>query len=151
MIFTACALVAKRFDALMVKGMDYSNFHNAILSCLNKELAQEKQINRKLGILTDVFSRIEMNLDTESEDEKQQQHVKNLIADFIEWVTEISDCLNSDAWRGEDVMGIFFNEFNRYKKKSEAGQIFTPEHITDFIYHVLDVHQDDRILDEAVA
>lgn len=147
MIFTACALVAKRYDALMVKGMDYSVFHNAILNCLNKELIRDKQQNRKLGILTDVFARIEMNLDVNSEDAKQQQHVKDLIADFIEWVTEISDCLNSDAWRGEDVMAIFFNEFNRYKKKSEAGQVFTPEHITDFMCKILEVSPDDRVLD----
>lgn len=147
MIFTACALVAKRYNALMVNGMDYSEFHNAILNCLNKELIHDKQQNRKLGILTDVFARIEMNLDVSSEDAKQQQHVKNLIAKFIEWVTEISDCLNSDSWRGEDVMGIFFNEFNRYKKKSEAGQVFTPEHITDFMYKILEVNKDDRILD----
>ena len=44
-------------------------------------------------------------------------------------------------------MGIFFNEFNRYKKKSESGQVFTPEHITDFMYKVLDVNKDDYILD----
>ena len=147
MIFTACALVAKRYNALMVSGMDYSEFHNAILNCLNKELIRDKQQNRKLGILTDVFARIEMNLDVSSEDAKQQQHVKNLITEFIDWVTEISDCLNSDAWRGEDVMGIFFNEFNRYKKKSEAGQVFTPEHITDFMYKILEVNKDDRVLD----
>nr|MBQ6242346.1 SAM-dependent DNA methyltransferase [Lachnospiraceae bacterium] len=147
MIFTACALVAKRYDALMVKGMDYSEFHNAILNCLNKELIRDKQQNRKLGILTDVFAKIEMNLDVSSEDAKQQQHVKDLIAEFIEWVTEISDCINSNAWRGEDVMGIFFNEFNRYKKKSEAGQVFTPEHITDFMYKILEVNKDDRVFD----
>ena len=147
MIFTACALVAKRYNALMVSGMDYSEFHNAILNCLNKELIRDKQQNRKLGILTEVFARIEMNLDVSSEDAKQQQHVKDLITEFIDWVTEISDCLNSDAWRGEDVMGIFFNEFNRYKKKSDAGQVFTPEHITDFMYKILDVNKDDRVLD----
>ncbi len=87
MIFTACALVAKRYNALMVSGMDYSEFHNAILNCLNKELIRDKQQNRKLGILTDVFARIEMILDVSSEDAKQQQHVKNLITEFIEWVT----------------------------------------------------------------
>ena len=46
MIFTACALVAKRYDALMVKGMDYSEFHNAILNCLNKELIRDKRQNQ---------------------------------------------------------------------------------------------------------
>lgn len=147
MIFTACALVAKRYDALMISGMDYSEFHNAILNCLNKELLRDKHQNQKLSLLTDVFSEIRMNLNVNSEDEKEQEHVRDLISGFIDWVTEISDCLNSDAWRGEDVMGIFFNEFNRYKKKSESGQVFTPEHITDFMYRILEVNQDDRILD----
>lgn len=147
MIFTACALVAKRYDALMVKGMDYSTFTNAIQSSIGKALIRDKRQNQKLELLLDVFSEIRMNLNVNSEDEKEQKHVKDLIGQFIEWVTEISDCLNSDAWRGEDVMGIFFNEFNRYKKKSEAGQVFTPEHITDFMYRILEVNKDDRVLD----
>lgn len=147
MIFTACALVAKRYNALMVSGMDYSLFHNTILNCLNKELLQDKHQNQKLGLLAEVFSEIKMNLNVTDEDEKEQARVKGLISQFISWVTEISDCLNSDAWRGEDVMGIFFNEFNRYKKKSEAGQVFTPEHVTDFMYRILEVNQDDRVLD----
>lgn len=147
MIFTACALVAKRYNALMVEGMDYSEFHNAILNCLNKELYHDKQQNQKLSLLTEVFSEIRMNLNVDSEDAKEQSRVKTLIAQFIGWVTEISNCLNSDAWRGEDVMGIFFNEFNRYKKKSESGQVFTPEHITDFMYRILEVNKDDRVLD----
>ncbi len=147
MIFTACALVAKRYDAFMHEGMDYSTFTNTIQSSIGKALIREKKQNQKLELLLDVFSDIRMNLNVTSEEEKQQQHVKNLIGQFINWVTEISDCLNSDAWRGEDVMGIFFNEFNRYKKKSEAGQIFTPEHITDFMYKILKVHKNDLILD----
>lgn len=44
-------------------------------------------------------------------------------------------------------MGIFFNEFNRYKGKSEQGQVFTPEHITDFMYRILEVDKDDHVLD----
>lgn len=147
MIFTACALVAKRYNALMVSGMDYSEFHNGILNCLNKELSRDKQQNQKLNLLTEVFSEIKMNLNVDIDDAKDQQRVKNLISQFIGWVTDISNCLNSDAWRGEDVMGIFFNEFNRYKRKSEAGQVFTPEHITDFMYRLLEVHQNDKVLD----
>lgn len=147
MIFTACALVARRYGALMVKGMGYSMFTNAIQSSINKALIREKKQNQKLELLLEVFSGIRMNLNVNSEDEKEQDHVKELIGQFIGWVAEISDCLNSDAWRGEDVMGIFFNEFNRYKKKSEAGQIFTPEHITDFMYRLLEVTKDDHVLD----
>lgn len=66
MIFTACALVAKRYHAFMVKGMGYSEFHDAVLDCLNKELIRYTKQNRKLGILIDVFAHIEMNLDIEA-------------------------------------------------------------------------------------
>jgi len=149
MIFTACALVAKRYDAHFVADgkVGYSEFHQVILSTINKEMLRDKRQNFKLNLLGDVFAEIKMNLNVNSEDEKEQAHVRELIKQFIEWVTEISDCINSDAWRGEDVMGIFFNEFNRYKTKSEAGQVFTPEHITDFLYRILEVNKDDRILD----
>ncbi len=147
MIFTACALVAKRYSALMVKGMDYSEFHNAIMNCLNKELIRDKKQNQKLGILTEVFSEIKMNLNVDTEDAKEQQHVIELIGNFINWITDISEAINSNAWNGEDVMAIFFNEFNRYKPKSESGQVFTPEHITDFMYKILEVNQNDRLLD----
>lgn len=149
MIFTACALVAKRYDAHFVADgkVGYSEFHQVILSTINKEMLRDKRQNFKLNLLGDVFAEIKMNLSVNSEDEKEQAHVRELIKQFIEWVTEISDCINSDAWRGEDVMGIFFNEFNRYKTKSEAGQVFTPEHITDFMYRILEVNKDDRILD----
>lgn len=149
MIFTACALVAKRYDAHFVADgkVGYSEFHQVILSTINKEMLRDKRQNFKLNLLGDVFAEIKMNLNVNSEDEKEQAHVRELIKQFIEWVTEISDCINSDAWRGEDVMGIFFNEFNRYKTKSEAGQVFTPEHITDFMYRILEVNKDDKILD----
>ena len=70
---------------------------------------------------------------------------QDAIDNFIEWVAEISECLNSDYWNGEDVMGIFFNEFNRYKKKSESGQVFTPDHITSFMYRLIEVNKNDEL------
>lgn len=71
------------------------------------------------------------------------------IDNFIDDVSKISDCVNSDNWNWEDVMWIFFNEFNRYKWKSEHWQVFTPDHITSLMYQILDVHQNDIILDAA--
>ena len=52
-------------------------------------------------------------------------------------------------WNGEDVMAIFFNEFNRYRKKKEMGQVLTPDHVTSFMYRLIGVNQDDRVLDAA--
>ena len=139
MIFTACALVAQRYGARLesLKDRDFSMLHGQILSTLNKSLEDSKQQNMKLHILEDVYQKIEMNY---TENQKA-------INDFIDNVCTISDCVNSNAWRGEDVMGIFFNEFNRYKKKSEAGQVFTPEHITSFMYRLINVTQNDYLGD----
>lgn len=139
MIFTACALVAKRYNAMLIKGMDFSLMKNSILSTLSKSLESSKKQNLKLDLLIDVYSEIKMN------NTSNQEAIDN----FIDWVSEISDCVSSDDWNGEDVMGIFFNEFNRYKKKSESGQVFTPDHITSFMYRLIDIDQNDRVLDAA--
>lgn len=137
MIFTACALVAKRYGALLVKNMNFTVMKNSILSTIAKSIEKDRKQNLKLDLLIDVYAEIRMNNETNQES----------IDSFIQWVTEISDSVNSDNWNGEDVMGIFFNEFNRYKKKSESGQIFTPDHITSFMYRLIDVNKSDRILD----
>jgi hypothetical protein ELI_2923 len=147
MIFTACALVAKRYNALMTEGMSYSIFKNSIKERLEAELADDEKQNSKLKMLTEVFSDIKMGLNVDSANESEQERIKTIIGEFIGWVTDISECINSDAWRGEDVMGIFFNEFNRYKRKPTDGQVFTPEHITDFMYKILEVNQYDKVLD----
>lgn len=139
MIFTACALVAKRYGASLIKGMNYATFHTSIHSTLSKSLEDSRKQNQKLDTLLEVYSEIKMN------NKENQQAIDN----FIDWVSDISDSINSDEWNGEDVMGIFFNEFNRYKKKSENGQVFTPDHITSLMYRLIDVDKDDVILDAA--
>lgn len=137
MIFTACALVAKRFQAPLAAGMDYETFKTCIKSTLKRELKDSQKENQKIELLWQVNDEIKMN------SMENQEAIDN----FIKWVSEISDCLNSNKWRGEDVMGIFFNEFNRYKKKTDSGQIFTPDHITSFMYRLINVSQHDNVGD----
>jgi len=139
MIFTACALVAKRYGSFLVKGMNYTTFHTSIHTTLSKSFDEARKQNMKLDILLETYSSIKMNI-TEHQD---------AIDDFIECVCDISDNINSDFWNGEDVMAIFFNEFNRYKNKSESGQVFTPDHITSLMYKITDTNKDDVILDAA--
>ena len=139
MIFTACALVAKRYGANLMVGMNYQTFHTSIHSTLAKSFQAALQQNIKLNILLEVYSSIKMN-STENQ---------AAIDNFILWVSEISDNINSDYWNGEDVMAIFFNEFNRYKGKSESGQVFTPDHITSLMYRLIEVGPDDCVLDAA--
>ena len=137
MIFTA--LVAQRYGARLEKLIDceFSLLHTQILNTIHKSLEDSKQQNIKLHILEEVYAKIDMNY-SENQD---------AINSFIKDVCTISDCINSNEWRGEDVMGIFFNEFNRYKKKSEAGQVFTPDHITSFMYRLIGVTQNDYVGD----
>ena len=45
MIITACALVAKRYGAMLEKGTEYSLMTSSILNTLSKSL--EKDISRK--------------------------------------------------------------------------------------------------------
>lgn len=139
MIFTACALVAERYGAKLknVKDMGYNVFRNRVFDVLSKSLEKDKQQNSKISILLDVYSEIRMNI-------QENQDAINL---FIDCVCDISDCINSNEWRGEDVMGIFFNEFNRYKKKSDAGQVFTPDHITSLMYRLIGVTENDYVGD----
>lgn len=45
MIFTACALVAKRYGASLFKGMNYQTFHTCIHSTLAKSLEDSRRQN----------------------------------------------------------------------------------------------------------
>ena len=141
MIFTACALVAQRYNPKNglqnLKDMGYNTFHNWIHSALSKAIEDDKKQNAKLDVLLEEYSMVRMSI---TENQKE-------INSFIDNVCEIADLVNSNNWNGEDVMAIFFNEFNRYRKKSEAGQVFTPDHITSFMYRLIDVNMNDRVLD----
>ena len=137
MIFTASALVAQRYGARLQPGMVYSAMQSTIVSMLNKSLQRNPQQNTKLHILVDVYQNIKMGYP------ENQDAVDN----FIENINQISRSINSSHWRGEDVMGIFFNEFNRYKGKSDNGQVFTPDHVTNFMYRLINVHKDDCVFD----
>lgn len=61
MIFTACALVAKRYGAILVNNMDFTLMKNSILSTLSKSLEDSRKQNLKLDLLTEVYSEIKMN------------------------------------------------------------------------------------------
>ena len=141
MIFTACALVAQRFNEKnglsKLKCMAYSPFHNWIYHAIAKAIIKDKHQNAKLDVLLEEYAAVRMSI---TED---QQAIDN----FIDDVCEIAHLVNSDNWNGEDVMAIFFNEFNRYRAKSQAGQVFTPDHITSFMYRLINVDKDSKVLD----
>lgn len=141
MIFTACALVAQRYNPLngleKLKGMGYSIFHHWIQDALKNAIKNDKKQNNKLNVLLEEYSTVRMAITEDQE----------AIDRFIDNVCEIAELVNSEYWNGEDVMAIFFNEFNRYRGKADAGQIFTPDHVTSFMYRLIKIDATDRILD----
>lgn len=139
MIFTACALVAERYQAnlMNLKQASFDTFMTQISDTLKNSFKSDQNQNNKLDILLSMYHRISTNNPNNQE----------AIGAFIDAVCSISDKINSSTWRGEDVMGIFFNEFNRYKSKSENGQVFTPDHITSFMYRLLEINSQDYVLD----
>lgn len=66
MIFTACALVAQRYNPQSglqkLKDMDYSTFHNWIYSALSKALEEDKKQNNKLDVLLEEYASVRMSI-----------------------------------------------------------------------------------------
>lgn len=142
MIFTACALVAKsRFncDIESRRSKGFEKLREEIRCDLAHGLAEDCNHNDKLILLLDQFSQIVIS---------GVRSVK-YVDEFINDICELSTYINNKDWRGEDVMAIFFNEFNRYRAKSDLGQVFTPEHIAEFMCRILDIKYGDRVLDAA--
>lgn len=140
MAFTACALTAERYGANLqaVKGEGYAALHAAIGSVLS-DAEEQGAGNGKISTLLQEYSVI--RTDTAAD--------VDIVDNLIDWITEIFECVSSPSWHGEDVMGIMFSEFGRNGRKSDFGQIFTPEHIADFMCRILDVKADDYVLDAA--
>lgn len=140
MIFTAAALVSYRYNKnSLPKDLDFNTFKSSISNQLSSSLEGSRSQNEKIMTIVEVFNSIVPNQETSNK----------YINSFIDNVIEISDSVNSNHWDGEDVMAIFFNEFNRYKGKSESGQVFTPDHIASFMYKLVGADQNSRILDAA--
>lgn len=139
MIFTACALVAIRYGATLSPNMGYKQLRATISERLSVELEDDLRINHKLSSLIKIFESIEVG------NPKNEKAIEI----FISQLNSISEHIKSDYWNGEDVMAIFFNEFNRYKGRTESGQVFTPDHVTSLMYRILGVTENDRVLDAA--
>lgn len=145
MIFTACALVVQRFNPVYglntQKGQTYKIVHMWISNKLTETIdnANENAVkpNRKLNILLERFNAITVATETAA------------LNNVIDNICEISNLINSNYWNGEDVMAIFFNEFNRYAGKTTDGQVFTPEHIASLMYRLIEVSKSDYVLDAA--
>lgn len=129
MIFTACALVADRKGASLenLKNLSFSMLKSQIIEILEKSYSEEMRSNEKLKIIKEQYQKITCD----------KENDKHAISDFIDNVIQISKYIQSNEWQGEDVMAIFFNEFNRYlPKKPDYGQVFTPDNVVSLMYRL---------------
>lgn len=147
MIFTACALVACRKGAFLIEGMGYEAMKGAVLEALNQHAYRQENQSMKLDVLIERFEGIKPDAEMNPKNEKDANERRKQIADFIRWVKEISEYSSSRNWNGEDVMSIFFREFNRYKEKKEKGQVFTPEHIASLMCRIIEIGPYDVVGD----
>lgn len=142
MIFTACALVADRKGANLenLKKLSFSVLKSQIIEILEKSYSEEMRSNEKLKIIKEQYQKITCDKENDI----------NAIGDFIDNVIQISKYIQSNDWQGEDVMAIFFNEFNRYlPKKPDYGQVFTPDNVVSLMYRLIEANYKDKILDAA--
>lgn len=139
MILTACALVARQFNVNLTKGTSYNAFKADVTAKFRAAMEDNYQQHSKLELLVEALGEIKMNY-------KDNQAAMD---DFLDCVLNISDSINSSRWNGEDVMAIFFNEFNRYKGKATSGQVFTPDHIVSLIYRIMGCNKDSVVFDGA--
>jgi type I restriction enzyme M protein len=142
MMFTGLALVGLRLAKENQESISTNSFEDmkSSLSRIIKEKipTASKHKDAKLFLLSEQFSKISLN-------ESNKKDVKEIYDD----IDQISEWINSYSWDGKDAMAIFFNEFRRYAKKSEHGQVFTPEIWTDLIYKITETNYTHKVLDAA--
>src|SRR5699024_584604 len=134
MIWTASFLVVLSKNDIQPTLFGYKG---EIEHYLNEFLKDDLKQNTKLGILGDEFDKIHV------------EEKKEVFDKVIDDIKELSKEINSSKWKGEDVMGIFFNEFTRYQKESNNSHVLTPEIWTSFMYKILGCNYKDKILDAA--
>lgn len=140
LIFTSCALIIQNHspqDLQFSNDDDFATIKSHMIETLVRILKSQAQETLKLdGLINDLESVKTANLNN-----------GNAVTDVFRDVVMMSDFINSDKWTGEDILGIFFNEFARYNQKSFAGQVFTPIHIAQLMYRLINVNGDDHVLD----
>lgn len=141
MIFTAVALVVHKYrsyrELQQLKVKPFFEFKNGILQILSIIIDEQKNSNVNWNILLEEYNSIRMSI---TEDSKA-------LNGFIDNIDMIASLVDSEYCCEDDIIAIFFNEFNRYRATTDSGQVFTPEHIISFMCRLIDVSIEDHVLD----
>jgi len=139
MLFTGCILVASKQSSGKFENFDsveeFKQFVTNKITSIENNRARLKAL--KINQLTSLFSSINVGASPS----------KQLIESVCDICNQINEILKNNPLTDIDIMNIFFTEFNRYRGKSESGQVFTPDHIAGLMADLLEIKTDDNILD----
>lgn len=131
-----CLLALK--SGLTYKNLSTTQIIAGVKENLSKLLNNNLNKARKLVLLdNNVLNSQDV---TDLRNEQMQEildNIKNNILPFI----------NDESTQGQDLLNLFFTTFNKYVGKADKNQAFTPDHITQFMCHVVNVNKNSRVLD----
>lgn len=137
-----------------------SQFVGTCLLALKNNLIYDKLPTRQIIsgieiILTDLLEK-DLNKATKLAILKNKvldsQDVRDLKdVEFQKILTDISEnilpYINDKSTVGQDLLNLFFTTFNKYVGKADKNQAFTPDHIVQFMCHVVGINRNSVVLD----
>ena len=135
--FMGCILVAINNGLIYDVKLKTSEILNRI-----KEILEEKiDFDENKKIKTDILIKI-----------LKEQDIKSLkINEIIELLSivekDLKPFINGKTDKGEDLLNLFFNTFNKYVGKKDKNQAFTPPHITEFMCSIVKLNKNSKVLD----
>ena len=131
-----CLLALK--NGLIYKNLSTTQIIAGVKENLSKLLNNNLNKARKLVLLDNNVLNSQDVTDLKNE---QMQEILNTIKD------NILPFINDESTQGQDLLNLFFTTFNKYVGKADKNQAFTPDHITQFMCHVVNVNKNSRVLD----
>lgn len=131
-----CLLALK--NGLVYKNLSTTQIIAGVKEKLSKLLNNNLNKARKLVLLDNNVLNSQDITDLKNE---QMQEILDTIKD------DILPFINDESTQGQDLLNLFFTTFNKYVGKADKNQAFTPDHITQFMCHVVNVNKNSRVLD----
>ena len=131
-----CLLALK--NGLIYEGLSTIQIIAGVKENLSKLLNNNLNKARKLVLLDNNVLNSQDVTDLKNE---QMQEILNTIKN------NILPFINDESTQGQDLLNLFFTTFNKYVGKADKNQAFTPDHITQFMCHVVNVNKNSRVLD----
>ncbi len=131
-----CLLALK--NNMAYEGITNIQIRSGIKEVLSKLLDDDLKKAEKLVVLN---SKILESQDIRSLSDGDFRRVLNFIKN------EILPFINDRSTAGQDLLNLFFIQFNKYVGKEDKNQAFTPDHITDFMVKAIGINRNSRVLD----